>query len=62
MKKNTESVYADLLEWTLTNYHHIVTKVEPDTDDAKARQAWCEQCSVELDKLYDRWGVKERKR
>ena len=49
--------YADCLAWTLRWYEEIMTKVQPNTDDAKARTKWADECSKDLDALAKKYGV-----
>lgn len=56
-KKTDDSVYADVLAWTLTNYQRIIATVQIDTTDEQARRTWTDKADKELTALKNKWSL-----
>jgi len=50
------SVYSDLLEWTINAYHGLMTEVQTDTTDYEKRIKWTEEMDRRLKELNEKFN------
>lgn len=51
------SIYSDLLEWTINAYHGLMTEVQPDVSNYEKRIKWTEEQDKRLKELNDKYGL-----